>query len=372
MSVARFTIGGIVVLSAFLAAFPLYFRDKKTTTSYSLGAPTHEVGQTPSSKNTISEGDVLGVVNGKEIRLSDLSTQEKQSLYEAQSKLYTSIEGALSQQYIREIIKKYMEEKNIADQSEGERQFIQEKAQLTKERVLSFINENAENPRLKGKTLDEQITIVTPYLNQELAGTYLRSLVDTAEEKGLIKVTAVQEPQAPVVEIDIKNAPSMGDKNAPITIVEFADYQCPFCNRSQPIIKEILKEYQGKVNFVYKNFPLVQIHPQAMPAATAAVCAGQQGKYWEMHDKLFDNYNKLSLELYHSLAGELKLDTEKFSSCLNSEDVKKQLVAEMNYAQDLGITATPAFYINGRQLMGAVPKAEFDKIIQSELKKKGH
>jgi protein-disulfide isomerase len=109
-----------------------------------------------------------------------------------------------------------------------------------------------------------------------------------------------------------------------------------------------------------------------MPAATAAVCAGQQGKYWEMHDKLFDNYNKLSLELYHSLAGELKLDTEKFSSCLNSEDVKKQLVAEMNYAQDLGITATPAFYINGRQLMGAVPKAEFDKIIQSELKKKGH
>ncbi|MBS3128381.1 DsbA family protein [Candidatus Woesearchaeota archaeon] len=162
-----------------------------------------------------------------------------------------------------------------------------------------------------------------------------------------------------------------GNANAPVTIIEFSDFQCPFCKRFyEDTLPQLLKEYvdTGKAKFVYRDYPL-DFHPQAQKAAEAAECAGDQGKFWEMHDKLFENQQSLSVENHKKWATELDLDTTKFNDCLdtgkNAEEVQKDL-AEGSAA---GVSGTPGFFVNNQIISGAVPFAVFKEAIDAELAK---
>jgi len=171
------------------------------------------------------------------------------------------------------------------------------------------------------------------------------------------------------VEVDIGNAPVLGDKNAPVTIVEFSDYQCPYCERhftqTYPQLKANYVD-TGKAKIVFMDFPL-SFHPEAQKAAEAARCAGEQGKYWEMHDKLFENQATLSPENEKKWARELGIDGAKFDTCLNSGKYTKAVQDDLNYGASLGIQGTPGFFVNGILVNGAQPFSAFKAVIDAEL-----
>ncbi len=169
----------------------------------------------------------------------------------------------------------------------------------------------------------------------------------------------------PVAHSDIKGA-----KNGPITIIEFSDYQCPFCSRAEPIIQQALDAYPTQARFVYKHFPLTSIHPNAMGASQAAVAAQKQGKFWEMHAKLFEHQRELQPEKLKAYAAELGLDVAKFEADMNSDEVKKAVQADMKLAQVAGVRGTPTIFVNGKLLRNRTIEG-FKEVIEPILKGNG-
>jgi protein-disulfide isomerase len=178
---------------------------------------------------------------------------------------------------------------------------------------------------------------------------------------------ATTSPQYVRYKIPTDGYPSLGPANAPITLVEFADFQCPYCREwEQQTYKPLLDAYPGKIRIVYRDFPLTSIHPNAMPAAEAAQCANEQGKFWDFHDKLFSSEN-LSEDVYKQYAQDLGLDVAKFTDCLTTHKYAKQIQADSDFAANLGINSTPTFFVNGLALIGAQPLNAFTSVIDKEL-----
>lgn len=161
--------------------------------------------------------------------------------------------------------------------------------------------------------------------------------------------------------------PSRGPDDAKVTIVEFSDFECPFCSKAKNTVDKVMEAYPGKVKLVFRQYPL-PMHPNAPKAAEAALCAGDQGKFWEMHDKLFENQRALNAESYKSYATALGLDDAKFTACMDSGEKAKIVAEDMKAGDEVGVGSTPTFFINGRELSGAQPEEEFKRIIDEELK----
>jgi protein-disulfide isomerase len=160
--------------------------------------------------------------------------------------------------------------------------------------------------------------------------------------------------------------PSRGPSDAKVTIVEFSDFECPFCGRATPTVEEVLKKYDGKVRFVFREFPL-PMHKSAKKAAEAALCANQQDKFWPMYDKMFANQEKLEPTDLKGYAKDLGLDQAKFDACLDGGKMESAVQADIEAGKALGVDGTPAFFINGRPYSGAQPLDKFVDVIDSEL-----
>jgi protein-disulfide isomerase len=176
-------------------------------------------------------------------------------------------------------------------------------------------------------------------------------------------------PAANVVEIDLEDDAVKGDANAPVTIVEFSDYECPFCGRHfDDTLPSIISEYvdTGKVKIVFMDFPL-NFHPNAQKAGEAAECAGEQGKYWEMHDVLFENQQSLGVSSLKQYAKDIGLDSGKFDSCLDSGDQADEVSGDLSAGQGYGVSGTPANFVNGKLVSGACPFSAFQDAIEAEL-----
>ncbi len=169
-------------------------------------------------------------------------------------------------------------------------------------------------------------------------------------------------------EIEIGSAPTRGNENAAVTIVEWSDFQCPFCNRVVPTLVKIRAEYGERVRFVFKHLPL-SIHPQAAGAHAAAEAAHRQGKFWEMHDRIFENQRDLAVETFEGYASKMGLDMDQFRRDVKAEDIAKRIRDDLDQAQKLGVTGTPSFFINGKFLSGAQPFASFKRQIDEALEK---
>ena len=165
----------------------------------------------------------------------------------------------------------------------------------------------------------------------------------------------------------IAGSPSKGPEHAPVTIVKFEDYQCPYCKQVQPILKELLSQYGGKIRLVQKDLPLDSIHPQARQAAKAARCADEQGKFWSYHDTLYANSPNASPENLKSYAKEVGLDVNAFGRCLDSGKFKAVVQRDLIDGAQLGVTGTPTLFINGREMSGNQPLEIFAAIIDEEL-----
>jgi len=177
-------------------------------------------------------------------------------------------------------------------------------------------------------------------------------------------------PSGPV-DVSLDDDPVLGDSKAKVTIVEFSDYECPFCGRYfTQTYPQLKKDYidTGKVRLVFRDYPL-PFHQNAQKAGEASECADDQGKFWEMHDKLFRNQQALSVENLKKYAGELGLDQKKFDECLDSGKYASEVQNDMNDGSKYGVSGTPSFFVNGQILVGAQPYSEFKKLIDAELAK---
>lgn len=185
------------------------------------------------------------------------------------------------------------------------------------------------------------------------------------ELRGKAKVAVRLEAPRATVAIPA-GAPVTGPATAPVTIVEFTDYQCPYCHRAQAVIEEVLQRYAGKVRFVHLDFPL-DGHSEAMPAARAARCAGNQGRFWEYHRSMMSRPGPLDTADLGGRAAMLKLDSAKFQACLASDRYDAAIQAELRQGSELGVSGTPAYFINGRMLSGSRPVESFAEVIDAEL-----
>jgi len=191
-----------------------------------------------------------------------------------------------------------------------------------------------------------------------------RRLAFVKELRARAGVRVLLEP--PRVAVDPGNAPSKGPTGAPVTIIEFSDFQCPYCRQANVTLQKLEERYRDKVRIVFRDFPLA-MHKQAPKAAEAAACAHEQGKFWEMHDRLFANQANLQVSDLKRYASEAGLDTHQFDQCLDSGKYTVTWQEGMKQGSRYGISATPTFFINGRMLVGAKPYESFAEMIDDEL-----
>jgi protein-disulfide isomerase len=221
---------------------------------------------------------------------------------------------------------------------------------------------DANKSRTQGASLDQVRGPIRNLLTQQRTAVAYQTFVEQLKLKTPVRI--MLEP--PRQKVATANSPTQGPASAPIELVEFSDFQCPFCYRAHPTVNQVLSTYGNKIRFVYRNYPLPN-HPNARPAAEAAQCANEQGQFWAYHDRLFADQTKLSDADLKASAAALGLDAGKFNACVDSHKYKDQIEADLQAGNEAGVNGTPAFFINGRMLSGAQPFDEFKRIIDEEL-----
>jgi protein-disulfide isomerase len=221
-------------------------------------------------------------------------------------------------------------------------------------------NLRAKNPDLAEADALKQIVIMQ---RNERRGARRAEFVAGLRKAAGVKV--LLDP--PRVKVTTAGGPAKGPESAPVTIVEYADYQCPYCGRALPTVKQIDERYAGKIRHIYRDFPLTSIHPNAGKAAEAGQCANDQGKFWPMRDRLFADPSKLGVDDLKKHASELGLDTAVFAACLDSGKHIATWQKSLEEGQGYGLNSTPSFFVNGRLIVGARPFESFAQVIDDEL-----
>ncbi len=225
-----------------------------------------------------------------------------------------------------------------------------------------FASNQAQLP--EGATLEKMKPQIKAYLDEQRrqqAMPMLQKMVAELRTQANVKIL-FHEPKKQVEAI----GPSRGPEGAKVTIVEFSDFQCPYCGRVHDTVEKVMESYPGKVRLVFRQFPL-KFHEKAPLAAEAALCANEQGQFWQYHDVLFKNQQKLDEPDLKAHAASIGLDAAKFADCLSTGRMKKTLEADQAAGEKAGVNGTPAFFINGTPLSGAQPLEAFKEVIDQEL-----
>jgi protein-disulfide isomerase len=234
---------------------------------------------------------------------------------------------------------------------------------VTEGQIVSFFQDN--QAQMQGRPLAAMSPAIRNYLEEQQRAEAYRAVVAELRKSGPAVAMTLDAPRYTV---DIAaDDPVLGAASAPVTIVEFSDFQCPFCQSVEPTLKRLRETYGDRVRIVWKDFPLTSIHPQAFKAAEAAQCAREQGKFWEYHDRLFANQQALEPEFLKKYAADTGLDAPKFNSCLDTAKYAERVQAQMGAGSQLGVSSTPTLFVNGRLLSGAQPYETFTAIVDDEL-----
>jgi predicted DsbA family dithiol-disulfide isomerase len=239
---------------------------------------------------------------------------------------------------------------------------VEDKVGVTEAEIRAFYEQNKERFRDQGEA--EALRQIEPGLKQQRQRERREALLRDLRSKAGVHV--LLEPFRVAVEPGAGAA--RGPQGAAVTIVEFSDFQCPYCARAWPTLELLRKTYGDRVRIVYRDFPL-STHPQAGKAAEAAACARDQGKFWEMHDRIFENQARLQVADLKRYAEEVGLEPSAFEQCLDSGRHAVDWERDLEEGAVYGVSGTPAFFINGRPLVGAQPFASFAQVIEDELKR---
>jgi len=310
--------------------------------------------------------DVVATVGGTSITLAEVDQKAMQqpasefgqmklvlALYEARR---AAIDEIVGEKLIADEAKK----RGLSDSALIDAEISAKIAAVTEADVVAWYNANPG--RVKDAKLDQVRQPIRSLLTQQRTSQAYQSFVDQLRNKTSVRI-GLEPPRQKVAAAD---GAVKGPSSAPIEVIEFSDFQCPYCYRSNPTVKQVLSTYGDRIRFVYRNYPLAN-HPNARPAAEAAQCAAEQGQFWAYHDRLFANQSKLSDGDLKQSAAALGLDTGRFNACVDSHKYQERVEADIKAGNEAGVNGTPAFFINGRMLSGAQPFEEFKRIIDEEL-----
>lgn len=219
--------------------------------------------------------------------------------------------------------------------------------------------------QLRGAAYEEVKDRIGAEVLRRKQGEQFAVYIDGLKTKYAVKNT-LSAPALPRIPVSVDDDPSKGPAEATVTIVQFAEFQCPYCGKAGEAVDQVLETYGDDVRMVFRDFPL-SFHPRAIPAAVAANCAGEQGKYWEMHDRLMSNQRALEEADLAGHASALQLDLAKWNTCREDPAQAAEVMKDFEDGQEVGVSGTPAFFINGIMISGAQPFEEFKRIIDAEL-----
>ena len=314
-------------------------------------------------------GQVAAEVAGEKITIGELDAQAKDRLYLRETR---NGEASAVYELREETLQAWIEDHALASEAKKRgldvdalvAEEVAKRGPVTDEEISAFYEANKS--RVQGHTLDQ--------LKDDIR-RHLESLREREVRDALVKQADVAiHLEPPKVQVS-SSGPAVGPADAPITLIEFSDFQCPFCARAHPVIQSLRERYPTQLRVIYKHLPLEAIHPRARAAAEAAVCAEQQGKFWEYHDLLFATPGALSDEDLKGYASAVGLDMGAFGSCLQDPKRSERIESDMAEARAAGVTGTPAFVLNGRLLRGLqstdVLIARIDKELGSAAPKPG-
>lgn len=321
-------------------------------------------------------------IAGKVTSIGEVATMDQAAFYDVEKKKFELIDRIARDKYLENFWQNYAKEQGKSI-PEAQKTYEQKNMKISEKEVTETLEKFKDHPSLQKLAKKEQEKQIRDYLLERGRREVYDGIIEAGIKKGDL-VIMYPEPEEPIYQVTVNNddhvryGPEMTDTkpfsckadDCAITIVEYSEFQCPFCSRVLPDVKKILAEYKGRIRWIVRDFPL-SFHDRAKPAAIAAKCAAQQGKYWQMYAILFDNQRNLSDSDLKSYADKIGLDKGKYDKCFAAPGViEAQIENNFQTGSALGVSGTPAFFINGRRLSGAMPYSEFKRVIESELSSK--
>jgi protein-disulfide isomerase len=311
-----------------------------------------------------SGSTVAAKVGDKTITIADVDAKAASDLMKVRQQEYEVRSRTLDGMINDELYDREAKAKGITKEKLIENEIASKAPDPAQAEIDAYYEQN--KARMGGQTKEQLAPQIGAMLKQQKMAGVQADYVKTLRTKYGVK-TMLEPPR---VEVSVDDDPSRGPATAPVTIVEFSDFQCPFCSRAETVVDDVMKKYDGKVRLVYRDYPL-SFHPNAENAAMASQCALEQGKYWEMHRAMFANQSKLAAADLVDTAGGLGMDKDKFKTCLDSGKFRAEVQKDFQDGQKAGVSGTPTFFINGVMIVGARDIDSFAQIIDHELEKAG-
>jgi len=310
---------------------------------------------------TMDEGlpDPVARVAGQDITLAQLETEAAAGIVRARQQMYDARKQALDKMIDDQLMEAEARKRGVSKDELVKKEVEDKIEKVDESKAEDFYQENKERMRQPFEQMKERIM---RHLERQT-----RQEREQAFREELRKAAAVEVFIAPPkYDASPDDDERKGPADAPVQIIEFSDYQCPYCSKAEDTVDKVLEKYGDKVSVVYRDFPL-PMHKEAHKASQAAECAGEQGKFWDYHKLLFKNQQKLQEPELQNYAQQVGLDSDKFKKCLESGQMAAEVDKDIADGKALGMSGTPGFYINGRNLSGARPFEAFVEIIDQEL-----
>lgn len=305
------------------------------------------------ASGTITAGELDALVKGE---LGKMETEYQQRVYETRR-------NALDSMIVKRLLEGKAKAENLTAEEYAQREVMKRVPEPTDEEIRNLYDRAAAGGE-KLPPLDKVKGEIARFIKQQKGREVAMAMYEELKKEAKVEILLpTYEP--PKVEVAAVG-PSKGAPGSPVTIVEFSDFECPFCVKAEATVKDLLDAYPGKIRLVYRDFPLPN-HKQAPKAAEASHCAEDQGKYWEMHGKLFDSQGKLAVTDLKGYAREIGLDGPRFDRCLESGEKAKVVDSHRKAGEVAGVSGTPAFFVNGRLISGAQPLESFKALVDKEL-----
>jgi protein-disulfide isomerase len=308
-------------------------------------------------------GETLATAGKKTISREEVEKEMRAQLGELEEQRYAIIRSGIDQLVAQALMEQEAEARKITIEELQKVEIIDKAGTPSDAEMKKLYDDNVS--QMGGQSFDQVKDQVVNYLVRQRAEERARIYIGELKKKYPTKIAL----RPKTVQVELGSRPPLGSDKAPITIVEFSDYECPFRKRAEPVIKEVLKVYGDKVRVAYRDYPL-PFHANARPASEAAHCAAEQGKFWQYHDKLMAA-SDLSADGLKAIAKTAELDQGKFDECVAAERFEAAINKDIAAGEAAGVQGTPAFFINGRMLDGAQPLEKFREIIDEELEYAG-
>lgn len=308
--------------------------------------------------------DAVATIGDEVITMADLERSAATDLAGLEQQRFRVLDRKLGELIADRLIAREAQRRGVTVEALLQADVLSKLPRVTDDEVNAFIVQNrarlpqGNDPELKTKVLE--------YLVRRSAGQRREAYVASLRTQTPVQVH-LAPPETLRVQVDGSVGYARGPKDAPVTIVEFSDFQCPFCKTVVATLKQVAAQYPDRVRWVFRDFPIPGLHPDAPLAHEAARCAGEQGKFWPYHDVLFEKASSVSPDALRGYAAEVGADAAAFGRCLDSRKFRAAVNADIETGSKLGVSGTPTFFINGQILVGNQPLSDFQRVIEREL-----